>query len=357
MKSWKTMAAAGLMALSSCLPVQAVPIYQEVPPQATLVARSEQPWEGVAVLPSGRVFVCYPDSNNRPAYSVAEIAGKTVRPYFEQTAFNSVQSMTTDSNGCLWLLDAGCARGSQGNGAAPRICLANPDADTVETIYEVPAEALLSDSFLDDLRVDLEAGCVYITDSGHGGILVLDLASGEAWRALTDIPEVRANLQTIYFLKTGVYNTLAHCDGLELSKNKQELYFCALGSDCLYKIPTAVLRDRTKSVADRQKAIELMTLHSVPTDGMVLRDDILYMGDLADEAVWAFDIYDPNKKDAGRILAELQKDFRWPASFALAPDKSVYFTTTAANYPPNQRAPYELYRMVWSKNKEVVDYE
>ena len=358
MKLWKTAIVAGLIAAAGVLPGEARPIYQEVPPQAVLVAKSASRWHGVTVLPSGRIFVCYPAGESRPAFSVAEIAGGQAQPRFEDVAFHSVQSLITADDGRLWLLDTGRAEGTAEAGAVPRLLLADPATDTIETVYDIPAEVILPDSFLDDLRVDTAAGCAYITDSGHGGILVLDLATGDAWRALSDIPEVRANLQSIYFHKTGVYNTAtAHSDGLELSKDRKSLYFSALGSDCLYAIPTAVLRDRSKSVAERQKAITLLSMHNVPADGMVLRDNYLFMGDLADEAVWRFDLTEPNKKEAGSMMVELQKDFRWPASFALAPDKSVYFTTTAANYPKDQQAPYELYRMAWTKSMEIVDYQ
>ena len=358
MKFWKRFLAAGLIAAAGYLPAQARPIYQEPPPQTALVAQSASLWSGVAVLPSGRIFVSYPASESRPAFSVAEIAGGRAQPRFEDMVFSSVQSLVATEDGHLWLLDAGRAEGVSAAGATPRILLADPVADAIETIYEIPAEVMLPDSSLDDLRVDTAAGCVYLTDAGHGGVLVLDLTSGEAWRALTDIPEVRANLQSIYFHKTGVYNTAtAHSDGLELSKDRKNLYFSALGGDCLYAIPTAVLRDRSKSVAERQKAIVLLSMFNVPNDGMVLRDNCLFMGDLADEAIWRFDLTETNKKEAGSMMVELQRDFRWPASFALGPDKSVYFITVAANYPKDQQPPYELYRMAWTKSMEIVDYQ
>ena len=53
----------------------------------------------------------------------------------------------------------------------------------------------------------------------------------------------------------------------------------------------------------------------------------------------------------GAIL-NLGKDIRWADSFALASDDSIYFTTSAVNYPVEQQPPYELYRMVWKDQKE-----
>ena len=88
MKLWKTALLAGLIAAAGILPAGARPIYQEAPPQVMLVAQSASRWHGVTVLPSGRVFVCYPADESRPAFSVAEIAGGKAQPRFEDAVFS-----------------------------------------------------------------------------------------------------------------------------------------------------------------------------------------------------------------------------------------------------------------------------
>ena len=55
--------------------------------------------------------------------------------------------------------------------------------------------------------------------------------------------------------------------------------------------------------------------------------------------------------EAGAIL-NLGVDIRWADSFARAADNSIYFTTSAINYPVEQQPPYELYRMIWKDQKE-----
>ena len=92
-------------------------------------------------------------------------------------------------------------------------------------------------------------------------------------------------------------------------------------------------------------------MQNVPTDGMVFREDALYMGALSSEGIWEFFLDEPNVTEAGAIL-NLGVDIRWADSFALAADKSLYFTTSALNYPVEQQPPYELYRMVWPEKRE-----
>lgn len=319
-------------------------------PVAELVAQSAYQWTGVAVTPTGRIFVCYPTWENHPDFKVAEMVGGLAQPILTDASLVNVQSVVADEEGTLWLLDAAKLPGQDADPKAAKLCRVDPATGKITRTYPFSAAVVLPDTYLNDVRVDNGRGFAYITDSGHGGIIALDLTTGEAWRALTDIPEVRANLQSIYFPHTGLFTKMAHSDGLELSKDKSELYFSALLGDCLYAVKTAALRDRDKTVAERQKAIRWVNIHNLPTDGMVLRNGYLYMGDLADEGVWEFDVEVENTDEAGTILP-LKKDFRWADSFALAPDGSIYFTTSAINYPPEQQPPYELYRLVFPKSR------
>ncbi len=320
----------------------------EDPPELTVVAQSDYQWTGVAVSPTGRLFVCFPAWGNHPNYHLGEILNGAVYPYYEiedNASFVCVQSVVADATNTLWVLDTGRRGDGTMDPAGVRVFMVNLSSNQIVRTYTLPSDVVLSDTIMNDLRVDNARGVVYLTDSGHGGILVLDLASGNAWRALTDIPEVRANLQSIYF-PTGLFSKLANTDGLELSQDKKTLYFSSLGSDILYSVPTDVLIDTALSVAQRQKSVKAVNVKNVPTDGMVLRNESLYMGALSNEGIWEFQLDETNVSEAGALL-NLGRDIRWADSFALAADNSVYFTTSAINYPPDQQAPYELFHLVW----------
>ncbi len=321
------------------------------PPQLEVVAQSAYQWTGVAASPTGRIFVCFPTWGKHPDYHVGELLGGEVYPYREladQASFVCVQSVVADATNTLWVLDAGKKSANAPlDPSGAKLLMVNLSTNEVVRNYALSSDVILSDTMLNDVRVDNARGVAYLTDSGHGGIIVLNLSDGHAWRALTDIPEVRSNIMGIYF-PTGFFDKLAHSDGLELSADKKLLYFSALGSDILYSVPTAALLNEAMPVAQRQQLIKAVNVKNVPTDGMVLRGDMLYMGALSNEGIWGFALDETNVAEAGAIL-NLGVDIRWADSFALASDDSIYFTTSAINYPVEQQPPYELYHMIFPK--------
>ncbi len=355
LKKWICGALAGLSLFGAAVTASAAKasVSWDEPPQLTVVAKSSYQWTGVAVSPSGRLFVCFPSWGNHPDYHIGEILSGEVYPYRDledRASFVCVQSLFADATNTLWVLDAGKRTKQDKASAEPRLLMVSLSSNEILRTYGLPANVALPDSMVTDVRVDNARGVAYITDSGHGGIIVLDLNTGDSWRALTDIPEVRSRLQAIYF-PTGLFSGLADCDGLELSADKKLLYFSSLGGDVLYSVPTATLLDQSLSVAQREKQVKAINVQNVPTDGMVLREDALYMGALSSEGVWEFFPDETNVLEAGAIL-NLGVDIRWADSFALAADKSVYFTTSALNYPVDQQPPYELFHMVWPEKRE-----
>jgi hypothetical protein len=48
----------------------------------------------------------------------------------------------------------------------------------------------LPDSYLNDIRIDNARNFAYLTDSGYGGIIVVNISTGEAWRKLDGDPSV-----------------------------------------------------------------------------------------------------------------------------------------------------------------------
>ena len=354
-KKWLCGALAGLSLLGAAATASAAKpsVSWDEPPKLTVVAKSAYQWTGVAVSPSGRIFVCFPEWGNHPDYHVGEILSGEVYPYRDledQASFICVQSVVADANNTLWVLDAGRRKDAPIDASGAKLFMVNLSTNQITQTYALPADVVLPDSMLADVRVDNARGVAFISDSGHGGIIVLDLATGNAWRALTDIPEVRSRLQAIYF-PNGLFSDLADCNGLELSPDKKLLYFSSLGGDVLYTVPTAKLLDQSLSVADREKSIKAVNVQNVPTDGMIFRDDALYMGALSSEGIWEFFVDETNVTEAGAIL-NLGVDIRWADSFARAADNSIYFTTSALNYPKDQQPPYELYHMVWPEKKE-----
>lgn len=137
----------------------------------------------------------------------------------------------------------------------------------VQTIV-FPSTVAFPDSYVNDVRFDLRAsltstgkGVAYITDSsseGRNGIIIVDLGSGESWRHLDGIPEVRAERgfvpfvwgQPLYYIPgpdQPLTTVPLGSDGIALSADGEHLFFGPVGGRGLFSVPTARLLDRSPS--------------------------------------------------------------------------------------------------------------
>ena len=113
------------------------------------------------------------------------------------------------------------------------------------------------------MRFDLrrgKAGMAYITDSGVGGLIMVDLASGQSWRHLTASPTVKKApgfsaivngqplLQRLPGNKPKVPNFLS--DGIAISHDGKTIFYCPIASRRLYGVSTDALADPPRSEAD-----------------------------------------------------------------------------------------------------------
>lgn len=101
-------------------------------------------------------------------------------------AFVSVQSIVVDPADRLWILDTGSPMFQATKPGGPKlVCIALTNDTAVQTITFDP-EVALETTYLTDSA-----------DSGPNGIIVVDLASGRAWRRCTSIPPPRRTSRRI----------------------------------------------------------------------------------------------------------------------------------------------------------------
>ncbi|MEG1587668.1 MAG: lactoylglutathione lyase family protein [Bacteroidales bacterium] len=317
--------------------------------QSSVIAESDYQWTGIAVSEEGRIFVNFPTWDVKSPYKVAEmIDGKTVAypSQKENERFVCVQSVVIDDMNRLWILDPANPgfKGVVQGGA--RLFMTDLKTNKIIREFSFPTEVAPADSYLNDVRIDTKRGFAYMTDSQLGGIVVLDINTGKSQRVLDNsVMMVKANLKGIEFTSTGFWGNKVNSDGIELSKDGNTLYFTALTGDILYQIPTAVLRDASKSISDRAREITVENQHNVPTDGMLLANNMLFMGNLPQESIW---VYDLNTKKGKNI--DLGYPVRWADSFAADKNGNIYFTTSQINYPVEKRETYKIIKMKKSEN-------
>jgi len=347
---------------------------------------------GLTVTSQGRRFVSYPRWGDHPAYTVAELKNGKEVPYPSE-AFNtldiqhpaqhlvSVQSVVAPGDGHVWLLDTGTLPG-QGYDAVgqltngPKLVSVNLGTNKVDRTIVIPDNAALKSSYLNDVRFDFsrgKAGIAYITDSsftGPGAIIVVDIASGDAWRKLSGAASTSAEagfrpvvegrhmmMDTGHDQATPSVPAIP-ADGIALSPDGSTLYYSALSGRTLYSVPTARLRDRQASEPDVEAAVKNMG-EKAPSDGLLMdASGRLYATDYEHNAIQVLDTH------TGR-WSTLVHDSRllWPDTLSIGPDGDLYVTANQLHRQPQYRGghddrvkPYGVFRIAADAKAIAADH-
>ncbi len=315
-------------------------------PTLSSVAQSDKQWTGIAVSQSGRLFVNYPYWSGNVPVSVAEITDGVARAYPDMQwnqrtgslSFNAVQSVFIDDKDRLWVLDTNNPQFRGVNTTGPQLYHFNLETNEVEKIYTFPKGVYKTDSYFNDVRIDTQQEVAYMTDSGDGAIIVLNLDTGQAQRLLDDHPSTQN--ETDHLICDGRrWENSVHSDGIALSPDRQYLYYIALSAHTLYRIKTAVLLN--KDISPKELAKQVEKVKKIPaTDGMLF-DKIgnLYLGGLETNAVNRLTVDDT-------VETVIQSPrIRWADSFAMDKDGNLYFTTSQIHLDEKERGVYEVLKL------------
>ena len=259
----------------------------------TVFAEGRDLWTGIAVSQSGRVFVCYPRWSPDLEVSVAELfADGTRLPYPDEalnawegqvdpaTAFVCVQSVYVDELDRLWILDAGSPMLGGVIPGGSKLAVVDLETDGVERTYVFDREAAPEASYLNDVRVDTASETAFITDSGLGAIVVLDLATGHARRVLDDHPSTKAEDTQVVIGETPLAASI-HSDGIALDSDGGWLYYQALTGRTLYRVPTAALVDDALDADALAGTVERFADSGV-SDGLLFGPGGVYVSSIED---------------------------------------------------------------------------
>lgn len=322
--------------------------------QLVRVGESQRQWTGVAVGPRGRLFVCFPFwGNERPRPAVVEIRDGGRHAPFPRGAWNDtggapadrfvcVQALTVVGN-TLWILDPANPRFEGVLVGGPKLVEVSLTDDTVRRVIRFGPDLVRADSYLNDVRIDERSNHAYLTDSGNGAIVVVDLDTGEGRRLLEDHPATQPeNVEltiggAVWRRPDGSVPRVA-ADGIALHPSGKWLYFQALTGRSLYRIETEHLRAGWLSDADIGARVEFVGRFGA-SDGLLFdAEGRLLLTSIEDGAVRA---YDPRSGACWKLCEDAR--LRWPDSLALAPDGRVYVTTSQIHYGAEPPGPYELF--------------
>ncbi|UOG75240.1 major royal jelly family protein [Hymenobacter tibetensis] len=322
---------------------------------------------GVAVLPDGRVFADFPRWDNNPVNPVAEVSTDgSVKPYpdatwctWNETVRNEPQkhwicpqSVYADKTGMLWVLDP-ASPGLKGTVVGgPKLVKIDPSTNKVVQNISVPESVAPRKSYLNDVRIDTQNNYAYITESGVGSLVVIDLKSGKSRKLLNQHPSMLGDT-TLNIKADGKElvdptgkKARFNADGIALSQDMQYLYWKPLTSYALYRIKTEALRN--PALTDAQLSQQIEDLGKVPAcDGMEIdAKNNLYMTAFENHSI-------VRRTLAGKIEPVVQDPrLEWPDTFAFGPDDMLYVTTSAIHKTPTwnkglgkQDQPYYIFKM------------
>lgn len=310
----------------------------------TQIARFDHQVTGVAVTDDGRRFVNFPRWTDDAPISVAEVMKDgSLKPY-PDARWNSwrnaranelpvgdyfvcVQSIVPDGKGHLWVVDPGAPGNEKILPQAPKLVRIDLATNRVSKVIPVGADVALQGTYLNDIRFSPDGRYGYITDSGtRGAIIVVDLESGQGWRALDGHPSTQIDKTVTVMLDgkplrrpDGRQPAFA-ADGIALSNDGKTLYWQALTGKTLYSIDTAKL---ARGVGERERVAAVRTVAQTQVaDGLWMsKAGTLYISSPGDSSI---------KRLAGSGVETVLTDrrLRWPDTFSEGPDGRIYVTAS-----------------------------
>jgi sugar lactone lactonase YvrE len=218
---------------------------------------------GVAVSKSERVFTNYPRWHEPYRYALVEVGkNNEVKPFLnaewntwdvakggdKNTPFLGVQAVVIDDNDVMWVVDAGYAKNAEGDNKGQKLVKISLRNNEVEKVY--PLYPTLSvKSYANDIRIDTKKQLAYLTNSGEGGIIIVNLKTGNVRQVLLAKEVTKADPN--YIMQRNGKDLLSnskpftvHSDGIALNPDGTLLYFKSLTDNKLYRVPTKALNDQ-----------------------------------------------------------------------------------------------------------------
>ncbi|MDX6613960.1 MAG: hypothetical protein QOD75_3146 [Blastocatellia bacterium] len=331
----------------------------------TIAAQTPKQIAGVAISRTGRIFVNFPRWIDEPTPSVAELAADGSLVPYPNAALNdwdkipdesvrdhfvSVQSVVVDDDDALWILDPASPAFLEVVPGGAKLLKVNLGSNEVERTYHFDNESAPPKAYLNDVR--FAHGSAFMSDSGLGAIVVLDLTTGKVRRLLEDHASTKAepSVEPIIGGRPWKFadNTTpqVHSDGIAIDPQREHLYYKALVGRTLYRVAISALLDESLSPEALGNLVERVAVIE-PTDGLEFdADGNLYLTSLEWNAIKVL-------RPDGRIeVVARAADFLWPDTITMSNEGDLLFSASQFHLMPafngnedKRTPPYKVFRL------------
>ena len=324
----------------------------------------DQQVTGVGVsTKSGRIFVNFPYWSDQHSMSVAEIVNGQPKPFPNEewnkpgaaaSHFVCVQSVVVDDQDNLWVLDPAAPKMQEIVKGGPKLVKIDLRENQVAQTIPFGEDIAPPKSYLNDVRIDTRSETAFITDSGKGAIIVVNLKNGNARRLLDGHPSTQPEKgfklvvdgRELIDQQKKAPPQIAS-DGIALDAKNGYLYYHALTAHKLYRIKTSFLTDEHASEKGLESKVENVG-QTPPPDGMLeASDGSIYLTDLEHNAAVH---WNPETKSIEQVIAD--KRLMWPDTLSWGPNGELYVTTSQIENMPRfnngkstRTEPYKLWKM------------
>jgi hypothetical protein len=339
-------------------------------PKLVEVATSSRLWNVVAVSDKGRIFASFPRWLGDDTPSVGEVMKDgSIRAFpggdwnqwtpgaSPQNRFVNINSVQVDRQNNLWVVDSASPRfGQPVIAGGPKLVQIDLTTNKVKRVYRFNSQIAPARSTLNDVQV--RDGYAYLTESGLGAIIVVDLKSGEARRVLANHPATKSDPKIVPVVEgrelRGADGRVpqTHANAIALSPDGTWLYFQPTYGPNLLRIRTADLRNTElseKVLGQRVKSVG----KTVAAGGMTMdKRGILYLADMENNAIA---MRCPN----GQLKRLIQDDrLTWPDGGSIGRDGNLYFPVAQVHRLPRfsggidrTQKPFRLFKVNTQSNR------
>lgn len=311
------------------------------PAQLETVITTPYQINGIAVAQDGRVFVGMPRWVQQASFSVGVVVNGEVIPYPGDSwntwapqsdpaqHFVNINALRIepDKPDHLWAVDC-----TLGKGGAKLVDI-DIKKNQIGRVYPLDASIVpVPGGCLNDVRIVDQIA--FLTESGTGAIITLDLASGQARRLLANSQKTKAEPGKVAVIDGVAEKTpeggipIVNADGIEISPDKQWLYFCPPLGGTLWRVKLSDLLNTQLDEATLDQRVENLG-PLMPVGGILM----LPSGDmlLSDVEHHAIQLRRPDGSLRQVVTSAL---LDWPDAMAIGPDGKVYTGAAQAHRTP-----------------------